>query len=58
MQRRNGSCVVVKDLRHGYVIGEMSSNKSNHVSYSLIVDGQETKLLYSNLDKLFIPKLC
>jgi len=58
LQRRNGSCVVVKDLREGYVIGEVSSKKFNHVFYSLVVDGQERQLLYSNLDKLFIPKLC
>ena len=58
MQRKSGSCVVIKDLREGYIIGELNSKKSNHISYLVIVDGQERQLLYSNLDKLFIPRPC
>lgn len=55
IQRNNGFRIMIKDAREGYIVGEINYVKrSRNFYYSKLDDGEKVKLLYSNLEKIFI----
>ncbi len=52
----HNSCMVTIDSKGNYTIGQFK--EANCSGYSMVVDGKEKIFLYSDLTKLFKPKLC